>query len=50
VAPSIHDATPFKTKAEALSVKNVMPNSSGVFEAGNGLFYVMRAQLGIEIG
>jgi hypothetical protein len=50
VAPSIHDATPFKTKAEALSVKHVMPNSSGVFEAGNGLFYVMRAQLGIEIG
>jgi hypothetical protein len=41
--PSLHDATPFKTKAEAKSVKSMMQNSSGVFEAGNGLFYVMRA-------
>jgi hypothetical protein len=39
----VNDATPFKTKAEAQSVKNMMQNSSGVFEARNGLFYVMRA-------
>jgi hypothetical protein len=48
--PSLHDATSFKTKAEAQSVKNMMPNSSGVFEAGNGLFYVMRVWLCIAIG
>jgi hypothetical protein len=39
----VNDATPFKTKAEAQSVKNMTPNSSGVLEGGTGLFYAMRA-------
>ena len=39
--PSVHGATPFETNVEALGVKSMMPDASGVIGV-NERFYVIK--------